>query len=249
MGLQKQDLKLNECFCCIERQGCTKKKGFLDVRMLYSACFGWRLICHTLMGKLLPWERDGQSSPELLFEAREPSAAQLVVICGSRVRERLGATGQHSRGPRVFPHSVTCICFDIRRTKVEQLVMQKCLFLSLSLGFRRLFLTLFLSDTFERGCRLMMAITHLWPRANTRMAVKHVRSRGREACMSCLPLKSQNSRKECSFTTETKLNTFTDCDTFFPSTFLNFIWRHYVTLNLMLLPWHRTFQIGHESQG
>lgn len=93
----------------------------------------WANLSHT-HGKVAP-VGTGQSSPELLFEAREPFMAQRVVICGSRVGERLGATGQHSREPRVFSLSVTCICFGIRRTTAEQLVTSKCLCYYVFLGF------------------------------------------------------------------------------------------------------------------
>ncbi len=128
MGLQEQDL---ECLYCtnglLKHECCSySRKGLLNVKMLDSASFGCRLICHTLMGKLLPWERE-RVRLSCCFMARQ------VVICGGRVAVRLGATGQHSRGTRVFSPSVTCICVDIVGDKVEQLftsnVCRKCPFL------------------------------------------------------------------------------------------------------------------------
>lgn len=89
-----------------------KKGGFWDVKMRYPACFWmYASLSHT-HGKVGPMGK-GQSSLELLFEAREPFVTRRVVICGGGVLERPGATGQHSRETRVFSLSVTCICFGI----------------------------------------------------------------------------------------------------------------------------------------
>lgn len=126
------------------------------------------------------------------FEARQPFVTRREVICGGRLgrereRERPGATGQHSRANTCFLSQR--ICFGITRDWVEQLVEFA--------GKTSSYFCFFSHPSRERGCRLTIA--HLWPWANTRSAVKRERSRGLEACMSCLPLTSQNNRKECRF--------------------------------------------------
>lgn len=179
----------------------------VQMKMLSTACLGYKLVCHTPMRTLLPRERDRLSSFELLFEARESFVTQRVVICGGRAGERPGATGQHSRQTRVFSFSITCMCFRITRHKIKQelntmFAGNVSIFFYFSCELYLLsfhFLTCFLSDTFWEGCRLMTAIIHLWPWANTRMMVKHEQSRGRKACVSCFPLRSLNNRKECRF--------------------------------------------------
>lgn len=116
---------------CWSSVAATKKKGdFWDVKMRYSACFGCSLS-HT-HGKVGPMGK-GQSSLELLFETRKPFMTRRVVICGGRVLERLGATGQHSRETRVFSLNVTCICFGIikrysKAAAVKSNVSRKCTF-------------------------------------------------------------------------------------------------------------------------
>lgn len=59
------------------------------------------------------------------------------------------------------------------------------------------------------------------------------------------PTEESKQQKGMQFYYGTKIkHFFSDSDTFFFGTF-----RHYITLNLMLLPWHHTFHIGHKSQG
>lgn len=52
-------------------------------KRLHSACFGCKLVCHTPMRKLLPWEQGRPSSSELPFEGsgafRDPAGRDLLV--------------------------------------------------------------------------------------------------------------------------------------------------------------------------
>lgn len=75
--------------------------GFQKVRTCRCACFGMLPSLSHTPGKVAPMGK-GQSSLVLLFEAREAFMTRRAVICGGRVLERTGASGQHSRKNMCF---------------------------------------------------------------------------------------------------------------------------------------------------